>query len=133
MLITPAAIKNIATDIVGFSNGKKKTTLNRKFRRFFGLSPRVTARVWNTLIVQEKVPEGGRVVHLLWTLCFLKLYDSETVLSTIFGVCEKTYRKWVWKFLKRIHTIKLVSLNRCSLIIMNIYFVVSQCSDHHIL
>jgi hypothetical protein len=110
MFISPSSIKNIARDQLGITRYRKKTCFNHKFRAFFGFGPKVTARIWNTLTAQELVPEGGRVVHLLWTLCFLKLYDTEAVLSTIFDVCEKTYRKWVWKFLKKIYLIDLVRL-----------------------
>ena len=34
---------------------------------------------------------------MLWTLAFMKLYDSEAVLAAICRCDEKTFRKWVWQ------------------------------------
>jgi hypothetical protein len=72
----------------------------RQFASLFGCTPAVASALWNR--IDKKKEEIG--VHcdftptkLLWTLCFLKIYTSETVLSVICGCTEKTLRKWVWK------------------------------------
>jgi hypothetical protein len=109
MFISPSVIKNIAKDELSISSSGNKYAWNRKFRGFFGVSPKVVARLWNTLYFQKKIPDGGMVIHLLWTMAFLKLYDTESIYLTMFAVTDKTFRKWVWKFLDSIHTIKLVS------------------------
>ena len=35
-------------------------------------------------------------MHLLWTLSFLKIYVSESVVSNLCNCHEDTLRKWVW-------------------------------------
>jgi hypothetical protein len=109
MLISPAVVKTIANDELRVTNRLSKVSYNRKFHSWFGLSPKVAARLWNTLVLQQKLPRGGLVKHLLWTLSFLKLYESEQVYTTTFSVTGNTFRKWVWKFLSKIYTIDLVS------------------------
>jgi hypothetical protein len=108
MFVSPSVIKTIANQQLSLSYDSKTICWNRCFNAIFGCSPKVTARLWNGLVEQRKVPSGGKVMHLLWTLAFLKLYDTESVYCTMFGVTEKTFRKWVWKFVDNISTIKLV-------------------------
>jgi hypothetical protein len=110
MYISPSVVKTVASDELRLSSRLTKHGFNRKFRSFFGLGPRVTATVWNTLVLQDKLPPGGLVKHLLWCLAFLKLYATEAIYSSMFSVTEKTFRKWVWKFLNKIHTIEVVSI-----------------------
>ena len=110
MLVSTSIVKNVAKQELRHSTRLNKTSFNRRFRSWFGLSPRVTSRVWNTLELQRKVPVGGLLKHLLWTLAFLKLYETESVYSSMFCVSDRTFRKWVWEFLAKIHTIELVSV-----------------------
>jgi hypothetical protein len=46
------------------------------------------------------MPKCARPKHLLWALLLLKVYGTETLLSSfVGGVTEKTYRKWAWCFI----------------------------------
>ena len=49
------------------------------------------------LIQEEASPK-----HLLWALMFLKQYNTQSFTASIVDVDEKTYRKWVWKVIKKI-------------------------------
>ena len=82
---------------------------NCLFRSYFGTSSRICAVLWELLKRQRKriaKKDGyGNVSpkHLLWALMFLKVYGVEATLSSMAGgVDEKTYRKWVWIFVKAI-------------------------------
>ena len=44
----------------------------RNFREFFGANSVVVVDVlWRMLLEYDLVPEGGKIVHILWTLHFL--------------------------------------------------------------
>lgn len=78
---------------------------NRKFRAFFGVSSTICAILWN-LIEQEHA--NSETKHLLWCLFFLKNYNIEHVNASIFEVDEKTYRLWVWRFIRMLASLKVV-------------------------
>lgn len=54
-------------------------TGDRKYRSLFGVTPFVTDCIWNFLI--PSLDGSALPVHLLWTLYFLKFYDTEQVSS----------------------------------------------------
>ena len=83
-----------------------QNTHERRFKANFGASLTVAYTLWCLLDVVNEGPVGGTVAHFLWTLMFLKLYDSNDVLA---GRCKcdpNTFRKWVWLFLDRISAIE---------------------------
>ena len=52
----------------------------------------------------DLVPEGGKIVHILWTLHFFRAYPKEGHACAIAGgsggaVDPKTHRKFVWAFI----------------------------------
>jgi hypothetical protein len=110
-----------------FNNSEKIRT--RRIVSFFGLKPRVMAKLWELLM--EKAgpwPQGSEKKHLLWALHLAKVYSSESVLSTNVGSPdEKTYRKWAWLFLERIASLEfdVVSDGVCNLICRLVFIVVS--------
>jgi hypothetical protein len=68
----------------------------RDFISMFGVSPRVAATVWNITSFDNDI----RLIHLLWALNFLKVYEKEAVLIGIAGgVDRKTYRDKIWRVL----------------------------------
>ena len=84
MLISPYVVKTLAQDQFMIKKSTNTKSWNRRFREFFGFSPRVTARIWNTLLLQHKLPEGGKRVFISsMDLSFsIKLYDTEMVYRT---------------------------------------------------
>ena len=56
-------------------------------------------------------PMGGKHIHLLCMLMFLKEYCTQDSLSGICHVTRKTFCHWVDIFLDRISTLNLVSLS----------------------
>lgn len=79
---------------------------HRRFRALFGASPRVCFLLWSLLC--GLCPPQGKPVHMLWALMFLKVYATEHVHAALAGVDEKTFRKWQWKFVKLLASLKLV-------------------------
>ena len=72
----------------------------RRFRDLFGVGAMVALACFEWLNHSDLLPEGGTLLHLLWTLCFLKVYPTETPLSSLCGGADpKTIRKWVWLFI----------------------------------
>jgi hypothetical protein len=80
---------------------------DRLFREFFGVSAFVALTLYTMLVEYNFLPPGGEIIHLLWTLFFLKKYPTEGVSSAAAGgsrgkVDPKTFRKWVWLFVSAI-------------------------------
>ena len=75
----------------------------------FGVSSRTAHLLWITLVIDVIGPRGGKQIHLLWMLMFLKEYCTQDSLSGICGVMRKTFRQWVDVFLERVSKLNLVS------------------------
>jgi len=82
---------------------------NRRFASFFVIPQYVVSELWGLLTDQGNLPQGFRPIHLLWTLCFLKLYSPEVAMATLLGCHEDTMRKWVWVGIHLIKELDLVS------------------------
>ena len=59
----------------------------RRFRAYYGVTHTVSYKLW--LNLRAQIPENCKPCHLLWTLNFLKTYDTEMVRSALFRVDEK--------------------------------------------
>ena len=84
----------VTSNVLGISNNEKKVILSdHVFRSSFVASPRVVVELlkWYNFrpYVQPK--------HLLWSLLFLKKYDTNSNLSAQIGADEKTFWKYIWK------------------------------------
>jgi len=78
------------------------------------------------LLVQDSLlPDKGHPKHLLWALHFMKAYPKQgpacaTVGASSGAVDAKTFRKWVWAFIKAIAELEEVVVSK---------FIYSQCED----
>lgn len=106
-----------------------------RFKAMFGTGPDNCARIWAMIDPFASMPAGVQVVHLLWALMFLKLYDSESVLSSLAGgsgeaVDEQTFRKWCWLFVGEISHLqyRVVSehSNGTSLTLLTFFFALTD-------
>jgi len=78
-----------------------------KFMSLYGTEPQVAALVWDMLPDDVKNKNGCHPKHLLWTLNFLKAYDTAINHATRFHCDEKTFRNWTWymlEFIERLHS-----------------------------
>ena len=72
----------------------------RRFKYIFGISSFVCSIVWDAIC--DFIPDTAKPKHMLCALMFLKLYTTESVLSIITSMDEKTCRKWNWIFVRLI-------------------------------
>jgi hypothetical protein len=75
-----------------------------EFRELFGCGVLVCLSLWELLVTNDAVPDGGTIKHLLWTCMFLKVYAKQATLCSLLvgGVDKETYRKWCWLFIEAI-------------------------------
>jgi hypothetical protein len=78
----------------------------RRFKAFFGVTPKICAIIWNLL--SDLRPVSAKPKYLLWSLCFLKQYNTENLNHAIFGADEKTIRKWIWYFVRLLSELDIV-------------------------
>ena len=97
MRITSAKVEAVAQSITRSHDTSSGNRIRpRFFLSLFGVSSNVVSQLWNLIENQGSHPKGFSPTHLLWTMCFIKVYGREETLSTLFGCDEKTMRKWVW-------------------------------------
>ena len=85
---------------------KALTSRRRNFVAWFHARPREVAITWNLLCLEGHLdclgPNSVNPDHLLWALMFMKVYTNETVLASVAGCTEKTFRKWAWFYMEAI-------------------------------
>lgn len=118
---SPSLFMFYAQSILQKANHGSRETELRRFRSLFGVSPSTCAHVWQAM--RNEIPPGGRPIHLLWALLFLKVYSTENVNSLISGADEKTFRKWTWIFVELIADLEVV--RNCISIRLPYYYGVS--------
>ena len=65
---------------------------DRRFASHFVVMQDVVSKLWG-LLEDQGLPHGFQPMHLLWTLCFLKIYVSENVVSNLCDCHEDTLHK----------------------------------------
>lgn len=93
--------KNVLND-----SSNSLTTGVRRFISAFGASPKICAIVW--VKIKRDLSPDFHEIHLLWTLFFLKNYNTEGVNRSVFNCDEKTYRMRVWKVIESLALLKVV-------------------------
>jgi hypothetical protein len=80
--------------------------VDRTFKSLFGCSIYIAFMLWEYLLMYHNkppfdgfVPIEGSVVNMLWALCFLKLYPTESQMAAWFGADRNTIRKYVWLYI----------------------------------
>lgn len=72
---------------------------NRMFRATIGISFRTMSELWNMLDPTRTISNRAKPKHLLWTLVFLKVNQSEPVHLKLTGCKSRdTFRQWVDRF-----------------------------------
>uniref|UniRef100_A0A336L3F9 CSON015158 protein n=1 Tax=Culicoides sonorensis TaxID=179676 RepID=A0A336L3F9_CULSO len=78
----------------------------RRFKSAFGVSPRICSIVW--FAIKGDLSQDIREEHLLWTLLFLKCYNSTDVNRAIVKCDAKTFRTKVWSVIDVLAFIKVI-------------------------
>ena len=68
--------------------GRSEQTVISRFRDLFGMSPGVCSQTWTLLTAKFSIRCMPK--HLLWACFFRTSYESETILSTLTVLDEKT-------------------------------------------
>ena len=96
----------LGLQIMNRHDGYTDATMLNRFRSWFGTSPEICEILWARLNISGWTDFSGvrpaHPMYLLWALLFLKSYGTEALLSAVVGADEKTYRKWVWFYVKGI-------------------------------
>ena len=108
------SMKVSESDFISFAHenfrsslGDVKSIVNQRLCGLFGTYVEVCVVLWELLCTHES--PSSHLRYILWALIFLKSYANKTVLSASTGVDEKTERLWIWRYLRAIAELKLVS------------------------
>jgi hypothetical protein len=100
-------------ELHGFDRTSKVSCSLKKsrFKSLYGSEPVVYAQMWEdlqTTAVQEARVDARTTTidHFLMSLHFLKCYPRESKLAADFKISEKTVRKWIRHFTKKIQALK---------------------------
>lgn len=99
MIYTPHAFHLLAKEKLSVKN-------DQSFRAHFGTSADVCSILWDNIRASRRCPRCIRPIHLLWSLLFLKTYDTTDVLAARVNTSPNTLRKWVWIVLRLIQKLK---------------------------
>ena len=115
MRLTPLQCSNYARKMLHMPT--KETMLctdseKRMFRATLGVSFPVMSELWNRLDPTNNISNRAKPEHLLWTLVFLKVNNSEPVHLQITGCRSRdTFRRWVNRFATAITTLETEIIN----------------------
>ena len=100
---------DLRNELTGGRGAASGTVSEHCFMATFGCNTILCAFIWNA----TTKPNVAVPIHLLWTLMFLIVYATESVLLGMTRVDEKTYRKWIWMILRTLTRGDWVSLVDC--------------------
>ena len=105
--LTTETLAGVARSMLGMGAVARRTD-DKEFRSFFGASIPVILILWQKIVAKPPLlSASAHPKHLLWSLVFLKCYNSTNVLRRICGwPGESAYREWTWYFLNRIAALK---------------------------
>ena len=84
--------------------------MNRNvFRLIYGITTLQTVIPWNYIIGSLKVSGSFRKKHLLWTLRFLRHYQTKRCLACNLRYAPGILMKWVWYTIHCLAKLKIVS------------------------
>lgn len=95
-----------------------ETAKDRLFRDFFGCGAYIVVLLWNMMDELDVLPHEVEVVHLLWTLYWMKCYPTESPCTATVGkqgrkVDPKTFRKYVYPIVYAIASLEPYVVSLC--------------------
>ena len=109
MPVEPALFWTLAATLVGTLSSTSvlsSKTKERRFKEHFGIKAEMCAILWGLCL--PFLPVDASPIHLLWTLYFLKHYNTECVNAAFVKCDEKTFRKWCWIMIGVLSSLELV-------------------------
>lgn len=105
-MLAPEIFQRLGFELIKQKQNNSLGIGQRRFRAMFGVSYIHCSIIWTH--IYDDLPGGACPVHLLWTLMFLKCYNTEEVNRSLIDADEKTIRKWIWIFIDQISKIRVV-------------------------
>jgi hypothetical protein len=107
--------KTMATGLAlaGFAiNNQQDVSANdRRFKSMYGSSALVVSKIWHDLCTTEvedaRIASTDDIKMFFLALHFLKCYPTEELLSGKFKMSEKSCRKWIWYYIKKVQALKV--------------------------
>ena len=95
---------HLGMDMMGVNYQKSNEKRNSlRFIAWFGTTPHICSILWSILQGGwNKYVNNPKAVHLLWALRFMKGYSSWETHAAEVSKDSKTFRKWVWFYIKEI-------------------------------
>ena len=107
-MVTSHDFQQVALPIMGRAEVCDSGDFSRAFGACFCMSPNLCVHVWDE--IEDVLPGGVMICHLLCVLLFLKVYGMEDTMVVMVRTTWKTYRKWVRMVIEEIHSLAYVSL-----------------------
>jgi hypothetical protein len=108
--ITKDGVTMIAKSTFGVNSNPELLQYQPVLSCLLGIKVEVVVLVWNEIVLHQHVDEGQKFVYLLWSLYFLKNYNTEDIMGTNSEDATNTMRKWIWRTLESICKIQVVSV-----------------------
>ena len=74
----------------------------RRFAAHFGCTSSVCFIIWQQIAFVDSL--GCEPKHLLWTLNFLKVYETDAIMANSWHVCEDTFKRKVTIVIDALYT-----------------------------
>ena len=98
-----------------------RTSMNKElFKNFYSLSIFQTAVLYVKLCQDKKKKRLFTIKRLLWTLSFLKQYNTGRSMSYMFDAKRDTITYWIWHGIYLISRINMVSISFIYMILFSI-------------
>jgi len=98
-----AIIQQIANSIFSkMDEDRAPSAVDRTFKSLFGCSIFIAYQLKIFLDFYHTNIDSHNIKHMLWALCFLKLYPTEDQMAAWFDADRVTVRKHLWFMLKQI-------------------------------
>ena len=81
---------------------------DQAFRAMFGCSQVVVLTLYNKLVSNDLLPDGGSLKHLLWALMYAKQYGKWLTMRKLTSTDPKTLRLWINRFFDAIASLEPV-------------------------
>jgi hypothetical protein len=79
MILTRKALISAALSTLKLDQDTSDCRTTCNFSSHFGCLIEAVYYVWNTLFLEDLLPEKWQAKHVFWSLVFLKTYSTETV------------------------------------------------------
>jgi hypothetical protein len=118
--VTEAQMLRLGLSFIGVdeerTNRAHDNSNRDRFTKSYGVSPLICTIIFGDLQVLDigdKKISKPKPKHFLLCMFWLKRYQVESLLSTIFGFHEETVRKWLWTYAKAIQALKQYMVSTC--------------------